>query len=639
MRTNMRTSVRCSPRERVSSDGVDVLLSVGNIPGWTGIGCEQHGARDHRRMARTNLPLLGLFQHSVPAWAARALRRVPKRWKSAMKRERLRGERTARASTFRAPAGEIVRRRVKLREGGREGRRGGEQDERWEGRWWWYEKKRHFQLRPPFPRLMTALTRFKSSPQLRKVESASYALELDIGGVPNRKLKIVALRAFSLGLKQSQAETGRRYACFAAPSCVPQHGSGSSQRSSGQSCVGSTGTRPLLSESSDAHSVRGVITRDTRTARSSESPQAAISTYNLRARSEAETYGSVARVGHERCWVGVLHGRPAREHRARGGPGLQELVGGAVSRVEPGSRSPAGVVKTPNSKRAHSTMRTGELAAEVAFAALHPSTTFVSTASSATSKHPTSASEHSASSSASEFADPLKRRSYPSAPSPPPSPARPRTRTQRAPGLRRTPRAHGERALRRGGYNAPGTGAVDCGASWEDGGVRADRVSAFEPQRSTDLMSSVALTGTNHAAGEAMYLRVASTDLRCPRVAVDTQGAKANGEGEKGGVDAQEMRRVHVAVNVGTYAEPLQRACPAAVYEYVADDGGRAIPGTAGYGSYDKLQADGEAERLEGTRFRINSQDITWTVPEGGNGPSTCLPEGRLAKFVRRSKA
>ncbi|KAJ6543551.1 hypothetical protein DFH09DRAFT_1173345 [Mycena vulgaris] len=37
MRTNMRTSARCSPRERVSSDGVDVLLS----PGLGGAGTLQ----------------------------------------------------------------------------------------------------------------------------------------------------------------------------------------------------------------------------------------------------------------------------------------------------------------------------------------------------------------------------------------------------------------------------------------------------------------------------------------------------------------------------------------------------------------------------------------------------------------------
>ncbi|KAJ6483000.1 hypothetical protein DFH09DRAFT_1107152 [Mycena vulgaris] len=66
----------------------------------------------------------------------------------------------------RAYHGGIVRRRVTLREGGEEGRRTGR---------------------------LGAVARemVVSSPQLRKVESASDALKLDIGGVPNKKLKIV----------------------------------------------------------------------------------------------------------------------------------------------------------------------------------------------------------------------------------------------------------------------------------------------------------------------------------------------------------------------------------------------------------------------------------------------------------------
>ncbi|KAJ6560741.1 hypothetical protein DFH09DRAFT_1316360 [Mycena vulgaris] len=112
-----------------------------------------------------------------------------------------------------------------------------------------------------------------------------------------------------------------------------------------------------------------------------------------------------------------------------------------------------------------------------------------------------------------------------------------------------------------------------------------------------------------------------------------------------GVVDAQEMaarRQGHMEVNVRPYAGLLQRACPAGVYEYVADDGGRVVPGMWGELDFDSNssrspflspQAAGEADGWESTKLIINSQncihcklcdskvppqDIMWTVPEGG---------------------
>ncbi|KAJ6560767.1 hypothetical protein DFH09DRAFT_1160916, partial [Mycena vulgaris] len=35
--------------------------------------------------------------------------------------------------------------------------------------------------------------------------------------------------------------------------------------------------------------------------------------------------------------------------------------------------------------------------------------------------------------------------------------------------------------------------------------------------------------------------------------------------------------------------------------------------------------------------IKVQTQYITWTVPEAGGGPSTHLPGVRLSKFVRRS--
>lgn len=117
---------------------------------------------------------------------------------------------------------------------------------------------------------------------------------------------------------------------------------------------------------------------------------------------------------------------------------------------------------------------------------------------------------------------------------------------------------------------------------------------------STDLLTSLSLTSTNHAENQPVHLRL-------------PPGAEA--------------RRRHVETNVKDYAGLLGRGCPAGVYEYV--DGAVAT-------------ADGKVEDQgwEGKKLVINSQncihckycdvkvptqDITWTVPEGGGGPKYSL--------------
>ncbi|KAF8209272.1 hypothetical protein K438DRAFT_1961003 [Mycena galopus ATCC 62051] len=114
----------------------------------------------------------------------------------------------------------------------------------------------------------------------------------------------------------------------------------------------------------------------------------------------------------------------------------------------------------------------------------------------------------------------------------------------------------------------------------------------FAPPLTTDLMSSVALTGTNHAEGEAVHLRV----MRANTSTQTSSGAEADGDAPPD-TDAHKnpaRRRAHMHANVGTYAGLLQRACPASVYEYVADDGGRGVL---------------EEEGWEGTKLVINSQN------------------------------
>jgi electron-transferring-flavoprotein dehydrogenase len=85
----------------------------------------------------------------------------------------------------------------------------------------------------------------------------------------------------------------------------------------------------------------------------------------------------------------------------------------------------------------------------------------------------------------------------------------------------------------------------------------------FQPPLSTDLLTSVALTGTNHAEDQPVHLRI-----------------------EDG-----EIRRNHVQKNVTEYAGLLGRACPAGVYEYIEDEGREA-----------------EADGWSGKKLVINSQ-------------------------------
>jgi len=97
----------------------------------------------------------------------------------------------------------------------------------------------------------------------------------------------------------------------------------------------------------------------------------------------------------------------------------------------------------------------------------------------------------------------------------------------------------------------------------------------FEPPLSTDLMTSVSLTGTNHAEDQPIHLLV-----RKPEEPIEEAG----------------KRTEHVKRNVEEFAGLLGRACPAGVYEYVNLDGGSS----AGDGSWD------------GKKLVINSQVREW---------------------------
>ncbi|KAI0686570.1 FAD/NAD(P)-binding domain-containing protein [Earliella scabrosa] len=144
----------------------------------------------------------------------------------------------------------------------------------------------------------------------------------------------------------------------------------------------------------------------------------------------------------------------------------------------------------------------------------------------------------------------------------------------------------------------------------------------FEPPLSTDLLTSVTLTGTNHAEDQPVHLRVRRYLAESEDVGREGSEPGKGLQTERWTEDA-EVRREHVKTNVEEYAGLLGRGCPAQVYEYVEDE------------EADKA-SEAEKAGWQGKRLVINSQncihckfcdvkvptqDITWTVPEGGGGP------------------
>lgn len=94
-----------------------------------------------------------------------------------------------------------------------------------------------------------------------------------------------------------------------------------------------------------------------------------------------------------------------------------------------------------------------------------------------------------------------------------------------------------------------------------------------------DLMTSVSRTGTNHEEDQPSHLQLA---------------------------------RAHDPRNATTYAEVESRFCPAGVYEYVQDAGDAR-----------KLQINAQnCIHCKTCDIKDPSQNINWTVPEGGGGPN-----------------
>ncbi|KAI9317696.1 hypothetical protein BX666DRAFT_1660525 [Dichotomocladium elegans] len=99
---------------------------------------------------------------------------------------------------------------------------------------------------------------------------------------------------------------------------------------------------------------------------------------------------------------------------------------------------------------------------------------------------------------------------------------------------------------------------------------------------SFDLLTNVARTGTNHAENQPVHLRLRDKDIPVER-------------------------------NLRVFDGPENRFCPAGVYEYVDDE---AKPGEK------RLQINSQnCIHCKTCDIKDPSQNIDWTVPEGGGGP------------------
>ena len=97
---------------------------------------------------------------------------------------------------------------------------------------------------------------------------------------------------------------------------------------------------------------------------------------------------------------------------------------------------------------------------------------------------------------------------------------------------------------------------------------------------SFDRLTNVAFSGTNHDGGQPPHLKL--TDPAVP-----------------------------IAVNLPKYAEPAQRYCPAGVYEVV------------GEGAEARFQINFQnCVHCKTCDIKDPSQNIVWTVPQGGDGPN-----------------
>ncbi|KAJ6560856.1 hypothetical protein DFH09DRAFT_1482471 [Mycena vulgaris] len=405
----------------------------------------------------------------------------------------------------------------------------------------------------------------------------------------------------------------------------PPRGSGSSQRGSGWSYVDAAGDRPLLFECSDARPMRGIITHDVRTPRSSWLPYPRTGARRRLTgwRLAWDAYGAgleyhmadgLVNIGfavdldYKTLWV-----EPYHEFQGRGSvcPACVDFKGRETPpALPPAACPPRGVWSvSPPPATPFSGLRVNSPPPPVPAAV--PMTTSPRPAysppsphstppprSPATSKHAMSSASSAASSfSSAEFDAPALDATIEPTSKAADSSAAPialRACSTAFTGSPTHTRATGVGTMLR--HDAPTAGAVGFGVSWEEdeshhdlarrardapgGDVCADRVprarAAAEP--GFDQQRSPHVDEPRQRQGDPLRLM---RGVDGPALSGESGGAKVNAEGKKGGVDAGDgaRRHAHIAMNVGAY---VGLAWPAWVCDYVADDGGEFSRGMRG---------------------------------------------------------
>lgn len=150
---------------------------------------------------------------------------------------------------------------------------------------------------------------------------------------------------------------------------------------------------------------------------------------------------------------------------------------------------------------------------------------------------------------------------------------------------------------------------------------------------SFDILTSVSLTGTNHAENQPVHLKLPSEP-----------GAKA--KHTEVNVESKHYikSRLLCLTTVPEYAGLLGRACPAAVYEYqdaegdAADAAGKKFVINSQNCIHVSIRQSAlvavtdVSSKCKTCSVKVPTQDITWTVPEGGGGPKYSMCFG-LVEF------